>query len=286
MPASLEPRTVCPLPYNAEKRRVRERTDEPFDAETMAFLTWLLRRSGVDIRHYRRGTLARRVRSCLRSLRATSLDDARRRLEAQPDRIAATVSRLLIGVTSFFRDPDVFGHFERQVLPELAADGQRLRIWSVGCSDGAELYSVALVLARAGLLQRSWLRGADCRAEAIERARSGLIDPDHLHRIDPDLRESFFRREYAGWRASETLRRHIEWQQRDIFHPAEVYDSAWDLILCRNMAIYLEPQAATALWQRLTDALRPGGILIVGKAERPGLRLLRRGPCIYQKRSP
>ncbi len=103
-------------------------------------------------------------------------EEGRALLENRPDLLPAAVGSLLIGVTEFFRDPAVFEAVRARVVPELAARGRGpLRIWSAGCSSGEELYSLAILLAEAGLLAGSFLLGTDCRIEAVRQARSGRL---------------------------------------------------------------------------------------------------------------
>jgi chemotaxis methyl-accepting protein methylase len=192
---------------------------------------------------------------------------------------------LLIGVTSFFRDRAVFDVLERRVLPELARhrDQAPLRIWSAACSDGHELYSLAILAAEAGLLPRCELVGTDCRPEATYRARLGVYDEHAVRDLAPDRRQRFFNREEDGWRLVEPLRRAAQWRTSDVLTCPE--PGHWDLIFCRNMAMYLRPTAAGKLWHDLERFLRPGGYLVTGKAERPlgAARLALVSPCVYRK---
>lgn len=211
--------------------------------------------------------------------------EARARLEREPASIPAAVSTLLIGVTDFFRDRPVFDYLDEVVLPQLAAERAGLRVWSAGCADGAELYSVGMLLARHGLLQQSRLRGTDCRADAVVHAQRGWYEASRLRGLDPSLRGVFFVQEGGGWGVCEALRSATEWGQESMLSDSPSGDR-WDLILCRNVAIYFEPAASVRLWARLAGALDPDGVLVLGKAERPQGQnsLVRLSPCVYIKR--
>src|SRR5262249_62227868 len=112
------------------------------------------RPAGLAPRHYRTETLHRRLPACLRAVRARSLAHARRLLEDQPSLVATALGTLIIGVTSFFRDPGVFEQLRTQVLPGLLRGPGGLRVWCCGCSDGPEVYSLAVLLAECGRLSR------------------------------------------------------------------------------------------------------------------------------------
>jgi chemotaxis methyl-accepting protein methylase len=244
---------------------------------------WVIDRAGLPPGAYRHAPLQRRLPACLRTLRVHSVAAARRLLEDRPDLLPAAVSSLLIGVTGFFRDTAVFEGLRDKVLPSLAGRPGPLRVWSAACSTGAELYSVAILLAEAGLLDRSFLLGTDCRGDAIDRARLGLYDATTLTLVRRATRDKYFEPAGQRWRPVAALRRQVRWKVADLARSIEA--GPWALILWRNLAIYLTPDLVAAIWRRLAEALAPGGFLVVGKAERPpaslGLSALRRG--IYQR---
>jgi len=250
-----------------------------------AFLIWLLDRSGLEGASYRLETLRRRLPSCLRALRVRSVTEARRLLGAQSELLGTALTATVIGVTSFFRDAPVFATLRDEVLPSLLASAARLplRIWSIGCSDGPELYSVAMLLDEIGMLEHAILLGTDCRPDAIRQARSGDFDPLALREIEPRLEATYFRYADGRWRIDERLPKAATWRVGNVLAVPE--PGFWDLILCRNLAIYLTEDAVTTLWTRVQGCLRPGGILVTGKAERPhgarGLSMIK--PCIYRR---
>jgi len=258
--------------------------NQTFDPEVRRFLTWILAHVRIDLDHYRVGPLQRRLAACLRALHARSIAEAWERLEREPDLVSAAVGALLIGVTEFFREREVFDYLDAVLLPRLAAQGRGVRVWSAGCSDGAELYSVAMLLARRGWLADSTLLGTDCRAHAVEEAQRGWFPAARLAGLDPELRDAYFTAEGGGGRVCETLRRSVRWQQANIVEQRPDDRAPWDVILCRNVAIYLESAGAARMWSQVVRLLRPGGALVVGKAERPewSPALVRLRPCVYE----
>jgi chemotaxis methyl-accepting protein methylase len=196
--------------------------------------------------------------------------------------LPTAIDALLIGVTEFFRDPPVFEALRIEVLPELASLPRPLRVWSAGCSNGAELYSLAMLLAKAGLLEGSFLLGSDCRRDAIEHARAALYNSSELRNIEPSDRRRYFDEAGSFWQPIELLRRHVQWKVADLARGIE--EGPWDIILWRNMAIYLKVEAAASVWRGLALAMAPEGMLIVGKAERPptALPLIHVRRCIYR----
>jgi chemotaxis protein methyltransferase CheR len=174
---------------------------------------------------------------------------------------------LAVSHTGLFRDPAQFDLLERTLLPPLLADRRRLHVWSAGCSNGAELYSLALLLERLGALDGSFLLGSDLLEENIARARLG---------------------EYGGVAMPEHLRRQLRWERRDLISDS-VPPGRWGLILCRNVAIYLTRAAQDRLQETLAQALAPGGLLLLGRSERirdpRRLELERVAPHAYRRRA-
>jgi chemotaxis protein methyltransferase CheR len=248
------------------------------------FIRWLLRQIDVDFEHYRPETLARRLTACLRSLRVATVEEARRLLQQRPQLLAIAIDAMLVGVTSFFRDPEVFATLAESVLPDMGRGRAGLHVWSAGCSDGAELYSIGMIFAPLGWLASSYLLGTDCRGIAIQHARAGWFDAAACATAPPGLAAKYLEPHGDRVRASALLRTGLRWRVGNLLHATE--PGIWDVILCRNTAMYLHPDATTRLWRQLETALRPGGLLVVGKAERPlGAKNLEPlAPCLYRRK--
>ena len=264
---------------------------EPLAPDAESFLRWLLSRFGLDLRHYKPQTLGRRLPACLRALRVGSVAQARALLRRQPHLAGTALDALLIGVTSFFRDEPIFDTLLRRTLPDLLrrrradAGAPSFRVWSAGCSDGAELYSVAMLLVELGELDPFGvdLVGTDCRPEALDRAAAGAFDESGVKGVPPALLRRYFGFDGGRYRIQRALRAAVRWRCADALAAAE--NGPWDLVLCRNVAIYLQPEATAGLWASLAAALRPGGALVLGKAERPlGVAgLAGEGHCVYRR---
>ncbi len=247
------------------------------------FAAWLLARAGLDPSDYRAEPLDRRVPACLRALSVGSEAAAQARIEADPTLLQTALDLLLIGVTDFFRDTEVFEALQQVVLPALGAEQRPLRVWSVGCSTGAELHSVAILLAEAGLLDRATLVGSDCRVSAIEAARLGRYPEASLACVPSDLRDRYFTRDGDERQLAEEIRGGIDWRLRDVLFATE--PGPWDLVLCRNVTIYLAPNASRRVTDAAAAALARGGFIVVGRAERlpadGALAPIAR--CVYQR---
>jgi chemotaxis methyl-accepting protein methylase len=276
------PVNLAPLPQVTEVQSPWA-GDGNVSVDEITFLPWLFERANLDVWSYRGETLRRRLPACLRALRVNSAAAARQKLEREPGLLSAALSAMLIGVTGFFRDAGVFEQIRHTVLPALPRRAGHPRVWSVGCSDGQELYSVAILMKELDLLRGATLLGTDCRAAAVARAREGRYDDNAMRDVPVALARQSFVCENTAWRVHDSIRGVIQWRTADATRLTE--PGAWDLILCRNVAMYLRCDVAAQLRQTCEQALRPGGFLIFGKAERPtgSTRLMPVGPCVYRK---
>lgn len=246
------------------------------------FTVWLLRRAGIRAEAYRAKPIQRRLPACFRQLRVDSPEAARALLEAEPDLLPAALNCMLLGVTSFFRDTAVFNMIETEVLPYLVRKKNGLRVLGMGVSEGQELFSIAMLLAEAGALQRSSLLGVDCRPDAIKHAQAASFLETELLSVTHGRRNRFFASRGTAHQLCDELRSAVQWRVADLlsFSPPES-----DLILFRNVAIYLEDEPVAEVWRKLYVALAPGGYLVTGKAEKPprSLPLHRVAPSVYRK---
>ncbi|HJQ73613.1 MAG TPA: CheR family methyltransferase, partial [Gaiellaceae bacterium] len=266
-------------------RREDRREGSPISGAGTEFIRWLFGQVGLDIDRYRPDTLARRLPACLRLLNAASPGDARHAIEARPALLEAAADTMLIGVTSFFRDPFVYALLAERVVPTLLAERGGIAVWSVGCSDGAELYSFAMLLDECGVLGKSYLAGTDCRLGAVRRARAGFFEAGTLGGLDPNRRRRYLAADGDRFRVCKELRQAVRWWVGDIFEVPQI--GAWDLVVCRNLSIYLQAEAAELLWSRLGTTVRRGGVLVTGKAERPALAgFVQIAPCLHVRERP
>jgi len=270
-----------PRPGVAARLLAGRRAVEPTPSgPTARFARWVLHRAGLDAASYRAESLRRRVPACLRALKLRTEREAQQRIARYPELLPDAVSSLLIGVTGFFRDPDVFDALRRCVLPALDRRRGQVRAWSAACASGSELYSFAILLAEAGLLDRASLLGTDCRADVIEQARTASCSIA----VARETGDRFFAKYFEpGWRPIEQLRRRADWKVADVLKVVE--PGPWDIIFWRNTAIYLNPGPATLVYHRLVAELSPGGVLVLGKAERPPetLGVVPVYRCLYRK---
>jgi chemotaxis protein methyltransferase CheR len=221
--------------------------------------------SGLRLEAFREEHVANRIDRALAAEGVEGRDDLAAVLRRDATARARFRRSVAVSHSGFFRDPEQFEALEARILPRLLEHTSRLRVWSAGCANGLELWSLAVVLSRLGALEGAHLLGSDLLEENLAVARARTYD---VMEITP------------------ALRRRVRWERRDLVHD-DAPAGRFELILCRNVAIYLAPAAKTRLHRMLAGALAPGGALMVGRAERvsdPGALGLRRvEPHVYER---
>lgn len=213
-----------------------------------------------------------------------------RRLEEDPGFLNEFRDFLTINVSEFYRNPEKFRELEERVLPELLAGNRSLHIWSAGCSHGAEIYSVAMILDRLDPGRRHHLLATDVDHAILQRARAATYMPAEVRSVPPDMRQRYFRAagdEGENLKLDERIARQVEFRFGNLLQ--DPMPQGMDLILCRNVVIYFTEEAKAKLYQGFHQALRPGGVLFIGGTEAIfnyrdlGLRPM--SPCFYHKES-
>lgn len=214
--------------------------------------------------------LARITRQLAEDYGVSDLDSLAQRLEAG-EHWDELIDRLTGRETYFFRNPEHFSFVADTVLPALGA--QPLRIWSAGCASGEEPYSLAILLDRAGKLERASILGTDVSLAAIERARAGRYRESSLRAMQPELAQRYFRREADERVIREELRAHVSFRALSLLElgtPSAAFARGpFELIFCRNLLRYCDAESCARLELQLCDALAAGGFLIADPADPP-----------------
>lgn len=251
------------------------------DAAVIAEATSILRRvTGTDFSSYKPSTVRRRLHRRLALGQHGSLARYLEVLERDPAEVTALAEDLLIHVTNFFRDPEVFTALSSQVLPRVIAErhrGEPLRVWVPGCSSGEEVYSLVIVLSEllsaAGRPMELKVFGTDLSDKAIEQARAAIYPESISSHVSPERLERFFQRValrggQPGYQLRKEARDLCVFAKQDITRDPPF--SNLDLVSCRNLMIYLSTEAQRQLVPTLHYGLRVGGVLLLGAAETPG----------------
>jgi two-component system CheB/CheR fusion protein len=258
----------------ALSRRSRQPSRAPDDrqADVVALLR---RRTGTDFSLYKPGTLRRRIERRMGMAGSSGLADYLGLLESDPQEAPLLAKDLLIHVTGFFRDPEVFALLGEQIIPTLLAAhalDRPLRIWVAGCSTGEETWSLAMLfreaISAAGRDIRLQIFASDKDADAVATARQARYPASIEAAVSAARLARFFTRDEDVWQVNGDLRALAVFTVQDVL--ADPPFSRVDFISCRNLLIYLKPQAQARVAAQFRFALRPGGILLLGGSEHLG----------------
>jgi two-component system CheB/CheR fusion protein len=271
-----EKATPSPGPRRTKLKRGAETKFTVQRQEGFKKILLLLRNhSGVDFSLYKSNTIQRRVMRRLVLNQRQTLAEYAEFLKGNTKELDALYSDVLIGVTSFFRNPEAFDTLKRIIFPKLLAQRGRdepVRIWVIGCSSGQEAYSLAIAFAEAATDEPRTVKlqifATDLNDGALEKARHGLYTKSLAQDISPERLRRFFVEEEGGWRVTKALREQVVFARQNV--TSDPPFSRIDLITCRNVLIYLETELQKKIFPAFHYALKPGGFLFLGASESIG----------------
>ena len=233
----------------------------------------LQRACHLDFANYKKGTVGRRIRRRMGYRQLESLPEYTSLLASDQNELDELYHDLLIGVTEFFRDEKAFRHLESVVIPELfaaLAPGRDMRAWSAGCATGEEAYSLAILLAeqasRRDFTGKISVFATDVHKRSLDSAAQGIFTADRLANLSPERLERYFTEvDKNVFKVKSELRKLLTFAHHDLTR--EIPFSKLDLICCRNLLIYLQPETQKKVLSLLHFALNMNGVLFLGKSE-------------------
>lgn len=245
------------------------------NSELQKIFMLLRNRTGNDFTHYKHTTIRRRISRRMLVNKIDRLKDYVRYLDSHPPEVDALFQDVLINVTSFFRDPEVFAALKNTVFPTLIRDHDHrhpIRIWIPGCSTGEEVYSIIMTLLESlgenvtGTTVQVF--ASDIDAQSIEKARAGIYPVGITADVSPERLRRFFSKVPQGYQINKRIRDLCVFAIQNITKDPPF--SRLDLIACRNMLIYMGSVLQRNVLQTIHYALNPGGYLLLGSSETIG----------------
>ncbi|RQW82144.1 MAG: chemotaxis protein CheB [Geobacter sp.] len=230
--------------------------------------------TGNDFSLYKKSTLYRRIERRMGIHQIDTIATYVRYLQANTQELELLFQELLIGVTNFFRDPPAWEKLQSEIIPRLLADHPEkgvLRAWSVGCSTGEEAFSLAIVFKEAQeqvdhkapiTLQ---IFATDLDRDAISKARQGLFPLNIAADVSVERLNRFFVKEETGYRIRKEIRDMVTFAVQNVISDAPF--TRLDILICRNLLIYLDVETQAKLLPLFRYALNPSGVLFLGSAE-------------------
>jgi chemotaxis methyl-accepting protein methylase len=254
------------------------------------------RQAGIELRGYKPAPVLNRIQQRMSLRRIRSLGDYESLLHGDPAELESLVRGIPIHVTGFFRDPAAWHVLNNEVIGPLAADcgpGEHIRIWTPACASGEEAYSIAMLLSEyldtAGHAPDFQLFATDASAEIVARANRGAFPARALSSMSASRRARFFHEVDGGYHVDRGLREKMVFATQNLL--VDPPFTHLDLVTCRNLLIYLDPEAVQRALYRLHSSLRAGGYLFLGPAEgfsfrQPEFEVVSSDSRIYRKDGP
>jgi chemotaxis protein methyltransferase CheR len=229
------------------------------------FKSRVARELKLDLNSYKDTQLRRRINTLMVRRKIESYEAYFQMISRDRRAFSDFVDYLTINVTEFFRDVKAFHKLEKMIFPELLAVNPTLKIWSAACSNGAEPYSVAIILNELTPGKRHWIEATDLDPNVLQRAVRGEYPAELLRNVPATRRERYFRSENGRYILDPEIKKRVVFRRHDLL--ADPYRPGYDLIICRNVQIYFTKEAQWRVNSRFSRALRPGGVLFLGASE-------------------
>ncbi len=278
VPAIEIPSKILEFLNHVPSLSVKTESEAPEGKSHIEVVILLLRsHTGHDFSLYKRSTIYRRIERRMGIHKLSKILDYVRYLRENPQEIDLLFKELLIGVTSFFRDPVAWDRLQDEVLPKLFANrkvGTVLRAWVAGCSTGEEAYSLAILFKETmeslKLLGNKSVQifATDLDAGAVDQARLGCFPPNVSADVSPERLKRFFVEEQNGYRITKEIREMVIFASQNLIMDPPF--TKLDVLTCRNLLIYLSSELQKKLISLFAYSLNPGGVLMLGNAESIG----------------
>ncbi|RQD69135.1 MAG: chemotaxis protein CheR [Tindallia sp. MSAO_Bac2] len=244
----------------------------PENMDTLAKINLILRNySGIDFSYYKENTVARRLERRVSINRCQKLEDYLELLTESDKEKDILYRELLIGVTGFFRDMEAFESLRKDVLSKLV-QGDTIRIWSAGCSTGEEVYTLAMLC-----LEEIQKNNTECELKifatdidrhSLDVASQGFYPDSVLSDVHPELLTKYFKKVENGYLVNEEVRKMVVFATHNLLKDPPF--SKLNLMVCRNLFIYLKPNMQQKILNMFYYSLSPGGYLFMGSSESLG----------------
>lgn len=221
----------------------------------------------LDLTNYKNKQMERRINSLMHKNGIENLGKYAEILIIDGHKREEFLNMLTINVSEFFRNSNKFDELATIYLPELFNKSKNnIKIWSAGCSIGAEIYSVCMILDKMGKLNNAELVASDFDQKILEKARSGLYNQLEMGTVPDGYKKYFTKIDDNTYQVDKKFTSKIRFQKQDLLNSR--FEKGFDLILCRNVVIYFTDEAKDKLYKSFYESLNDGGILFIGSTER------------------
>ncbi|XEC92747.1 protein-glutamate O-methyltransferase CheR [Paenibacillus tarimensis] len=235
------------------------------DRDFASFAAKIREKTAIDLSQYKEAQMKRRLTTLRMKHGYSTFQDYLNALQSNEKLMNEFLDRMTINVSEFWRNPNRWRTLEGRFFPEMVKENPRLKIWSAACSTGEEPYTLAMILDRLGVLDKSSILATDLDVNVIEKALVGDYHERSVRDVPPEYLKEYFIKNGDAYSLNERLKKAIRFKQHNLLY--DRFEGPFDLIVCRNVMIYFTENAKQTLYHNFSKALRPGGLLFVGSTE-------------------
>ena len=232
------------------------------------FNAWVLNEFNLDLNAYKERQLQRRISTIMRNSGATNLRDYARLIKKDDGVRRDFLDYITINVTEFYRNKHLFEEFEKILVRTLIPRFRNINIWSAACSNGAEPYTLAMILKKHNIKPRNKILATDVDDMILDRARTGIYKKQELKNIDDrDLKIFFTSKEDIkdAFEIKDEIKDMVTFKRHDLI--VDPYPKGFHVIVCRNVTIYFKNETKDEIYRKINESLIPGGAFFIGATE-------------------
>ena len=230
------------------------------------FIAAVYKRFGLNLAAYKEKQLKRRIDSLIATTGAKGYQTFFELICRDSAELEKFYDKITINVSEFFRNRDIFDSFEEKILPLLCSRKRELKIWSAACSNGAEPYSIAIILNDCFPNVTYSILATDIDANILEAARKGVYDDKALKGVSQRRLQKYFTKFDSNlYQVNPEVKRHVSFSKHDLLE--DRFEKGFDLIVCRNVVIYFTRETQDELYRKMYNSLNDGGVLFIGATE-------------------
>jgi chemotaxis protein methyltransferase CheR len=219
----------------------------------------------IDLSSYKSVQMDRRIMSLMTAWGLSDFDAYYETLQKNPVRYREFVKKLTINVSEFFRNPERFEELKQHIIPELLKHFYQIKIWSAGCSNGSEPYSLAIIFKELNAVKRVSIIATDIDQAILAKAKAAVYSSNEIRNLSPELIAKYFHEDGGSYHLKPEIQAMVDFRQHNLLQ--DPFPQPVELILCRNVVIYFTEEAKADLYGKFYRSLSPGGYLMVGGTE-------------------
>ena len=229
------------------------------------FHKWVHKELGINLSAYKQEQLNRRINSLMTRVGIKTLDEYSKVIKNNSEQKQKFLDFITINVTEFFRNPELFVDLEKQILQELLPKNPNLKIWSAACSIGCEPYTIGIIMNKLSPSGKHNIIATDIDDTILARAKAGEYTQNEMKGINNSDLSKYFSIVDDKYYIESKIKNMVTFKKHDLI--LDIYDSSFDLIVCRNVVIYFNNDVKQEIYKKFSNSLKKGGLLFVGATE-------------------